>query len=186
MSIPTSACPSRLPGVAGMMLPQQLQQLSDLQAAGVSGIAISPINLPEIERKINELVAAGIKVITVNSDIENTGRLCYVGCNYYQSGITAGGMLRLMRPEGVRAGIVTGSIRMLGHNRRMKGFSDAVKQLPDSAIADVCESLDEQEVAYEETPQDAHGPSGNQYPLFRGGRRGRRDAGGRWTWGSRA
>ena len=130
---------------------QQLQQLSDLQAAGVSGIAISPINLPEVERKINELVAAGIKVITVNSDIENTGRLCYVGCNYYQSGITAGGMLRLMRPEGVRAGIVTGSIRMLGHNRRMKGFSDAVKQLPDSAIADVCESLDEQEVAYEET-----------------------------------
>ena len=58
---------------------QQLQQLSDLQAAGVSGIAISPINLPEVERKINELVAAGIKVITVNSDIKNTGRLCYVG-----------------------------------------------------------------------------------------------------------
>lgn len=132
-------------------LDQQLQQLSTLQAAGVSGIAISPINLPEIEEKINELVAAGIKVITVNSDIENTKRLCYVGCNYYQSGVTAAGMLRLMRPEGVRAGIVTGSIRMLGHNRRMKGFSDMLKRLPNSLVVDVCESLDEQEIAYEET-----------------------------------
>ena len=130
---------------------QQLRQLSALQAAGVSGIAVCPLNLPEIEEKINSLVAAGIKVITVNSDIENTGRLCYVGCNYYQSGVTAGGMLRLMRPQEVKAGIVTGSIRMLGHNHRMKGFSDMVKTLPDSAVVDVCESLDEQEIAYEET-----------------------------------
>ena len=57
-------------------------------------------------------------------------------------------MLRLMRPEGVRAGIITGSIRMLGHNRRMKGFSDAVKKMPDSMVSDVDESLDEHDVAY--------------------------------------
>ena len=128
---------------------QQLAQLDEMQAAGVSGIAISPINVPEIEEKINRMIDAGIAVLTVNSDIENTGRLCYVGCNYYQSGVTAAGMLRLMRPSGVRAGIITGSIRMLGHNRRMKGFSDSLKKMPDSLVSDVEESLDERDVAYQ-------------------------------------
>ena len=130
---------------------QQLGQLDQMRAAGVSGIAISPINLPEIEQKINELIDQGIRVLTVNSDIENTRRLCYVGCNYYQSGVTAGGMLRLMRPQGVRAGIVTGSVRMLGHNHRMKGFSDVLKTIPDSKVVDICESLDESEIAYQVT-----------------------------------
>lgn len=132
----------------GYDVAQQLRQLDEMAVSGVSGIAISPINVPAVEQKINALIEAGITVLTVNSDIENTGRLCYVGCNYYQSGVTAAGMLRLMRPEGVRAGIITGSIRMLGHNRRMKGFSDVLKMMPDSLVADVDESLDEREVAY--------------------------------------
>ncbi len=130
---------------------QQLRQLTEMQQAGVSGIAISPINVPEIEQKINQLISSGIQVLTVNSDIENTKRIAYVGCNYYRSGITAGGMLRLIRPSGVRAGIVTGSVRMLGHNRRMKGFSDVLKTMEDSFVSDICESLDEREVAYQAT-----------------------------------
>ncbi|HIT94519.1 MAG TPA: LacI family DNA-binding transcriptional regulator [Candidatus Faecivivens stercoripullorum] len=130
---------------------QQLSQLEQMRSAGVSGIAISPINLPQIEQKINELIEQGIRILTVNSDIENTRRLCYVGCNYYQSGVTAGGMLRLMRPQGVRAGIITGSVRMLGHNHRMKGFSDVLKSMPDSTVVDICESLDEAEIAYQVT-----------------------------------
>lgn len=138
----------RIAGGRGYDVEQQLSQLDEMLAAGVSGIAISPINVPAIEEKINQMIDAGVSILTVNSDIENTKRLCYVGCNYYQSGVTAAGMLRLMRPEGVRAGIITGSIRMLGHNRRMKGFSDAVKKMPDSMVSDVDESLDEHDVAY--------------------------------------
>ena len=130
---------------------QQLSQLEEMRQTGVSGIAISPINLPQIEQKINELIEQGVRVLTVNSDIENTKRLCYVGCNYYQSGVTAGGMLRLMRPQSVRAGIITGSVRMLGHNHRMKGFSDVLKSMPDSKVVDICESLDEAEIAYQVT-----------------------------------
>ena len=132
----------------GYDVEQQLAQLDEMMAAGVSGIAISPINVPEIEKKIDQLIDAGISILTVNSDIENTKRICYVGCNYYESGVTAAGMLRLMRPAGVRAGIITGSIRMLGHNRRMKGFSDCLKKMPDSVVSDVDESLDERDVAY--------------------------------------
>ena len=104
-----------------------------------------------IEQKINELIDQRVRILTVNSDIENTKRLCYVGCNYHQSGVTAGGMLRLIRPQGVRAGIVTGSVRMLGHNHRMKGFSDVLKTMLDSKVVDICESLDETEIAYQVT-----------------------------------
>jgi LacI family transcriptional regulator len=148
----------RIAGGRGYDAEQQLAQLEEMRTAGVSGLAISPINLPAIARKIDQLIQAGVSVLTVNSDIENTGRLCYVGCNYYRSGVTAAGMLRLMRPAGVRAGIITGSIRMLGHNRRMKGFSDSLKEMPDSLVVDVAESLDETDVAYQVTRQmlEAH------------------------------
>lgn len=135
----------------GYAVEQQLAQLEELRQQKVSAVAVTPINLPEIGRKIDALIEEGIPVLTLNSDIEGTRRLCYVGCNYYQSGVTAGGMLRLLRPRGVRAGIITGSVKMLGHNRRISGFSDVLKGLPDSQVVDLAESLDDSDIAYEET-----------------------------------
>lgn len=135
----------------GYAAEQQLAQLEELRQQKVSAVAITPINLPEIAEKIDQLMAEGISVLTLNSDIEGSKRLCYVGCNYYQSGVTAGGLLRLMRPQGVRAGILTGSVKMLGHNRRISGFSDQVKALSDAKVVDIAESLDDDGIAYEET-----------------------------------
>ena len=135
----------------GYDVEQQLEQLEELRIQRISAIAITPINLPEIARKMDQLMEEGIQVITLNSDIEGSRRLCYVGCNYYQSGVTAGGLLRLLRPAGVRAGIITGSVKMLGHNRRISGFSDMLRQLPDSQVVDLAESLDDNQIAYEQT-----------------------------------
>ena len=137
----------------GYAVEQQLEQLEQLRQQKVSAVAVAPINVPEIAQKIDQLVEEGIPVLTLNSDIEGSRRICYVGCNYYQSGVTAGGLLRLVRPQGIRAGIVTGSVKMLGHNRRISGFADTVKALPDSRVVDLVESLDDSEVAYRETLQ---------------------------------
>lgn len=135
----------------GYEVEQQLEQLEQLRQKKVSAVAITPINLPQIAEKIDQLMGEGIPVLTLNSDIEGSKRLCYVGCNYYQSGVTAGGLLRLMRPVGARAGIITGSVKMLGHNRRISGFSHLLRTLPDAGVVDLAESLDDGEIAYEET-----------------------------------
>jgi len=75
----------------GFDLQAQLDAMDRMAAQGVNGIVLSPYNDPLIAGKINELSEKGIPVITTNTDIENSARLAYVGCNFYRSGETAAG-----------------------------------------------------------------------------------------------
>lgn len=38
----------------------------------------------------------GIPVVTLNTDIENSKRIAYIGSHFYRSGETAGGLMHLM------------------------------------------------------------------------------------------
>ena len=44
--------------------------MDQLVDSGINGLAITPINHPDVARKIKELSEKGIPVITVNTDIE--------------------------------------------------------------------------------------------------------------------
>lgn len=74
----------------------QLQAIQELVAEGVNGIAITPYNDNRIRKEIHRLFSLGIPVVTLNTDIENTERLAYVGCNFYHSGETAAGLMHLI------------------------------------------------------------------------------------------
>lgn len=104
----------------------QIQLLEQLEQKGVSGIAITPINHPAVAQKLRSLVAQKIPVVTVNSDIEGSGRLAYVGSNYYKCGETAGGLLGLITGGRANVGIVYGSQDVLCHSQRIAGFEDKV------------------------------------------------------------
>ena len=106
----------------GFDLTAQLDAMDEMVSQGVSGIVLSPYNDPLISDKINELDGRGIPVITTNTDIENSSRLAYVGCNFYRSGETAAGLMHLIAGNEVYAGIVTGSSKVLCHTDRIAGF----------------------------------------------------------------
>jgi LacI family transcriptional regulator len=74
----------------------QLQTIDELLAEEVNGIAMTPYNDARIRNRINALYEQGIPVVTLNTDIENSRRLAYVGSNYTRSGATAAGLLQLM------------------------------------------------------------------------------------------
>ncbi len=59
----------------------------------IDGIIISPINIPAIKEKIDECVNAGIPVITVNTDVEGSRRLCFIGQDGFQAGRVAGRLM---------------------------------------------------------------------------------------------
>ena len=99
----------------GFDLEAQLHAMDEMVSQGVNGIVLSPYNDPLICDKINELNAREIPVITTNTDIENSSRLAYVGCNFYRSGETAAGLMHLIAGDEVYAGIVTGSSKVLCH-----------------------------------------------------------------------
>lgn len=57
----------------------QLEQIECATRGQVDGIILSPLSADSVREAVNRAVAAGIPVVCTNTDIEGTGRLCYVG-----------------------------------------------------------------------------------------------------------
>lgn len=130
---------------------EQLQAMDELVEEGVCGIALAPYNDERIRLRINQLFDDGIPVVTLNTDIENSKRIAYVGSNYTKSGSTAAGLLQLMTHGQVNVGIVTGSSNILCHTERIAGFTGTLKPNPHIHITDVIEVHDDEIESYEKT-----------------------------------
>lgn len=130
----------------------QLDAIQHLLKKGVHGLAISPYNAPEIAERINELYDSGIPVVTLNTDIENSKRIAYVGSNYYLTGQTAGGLMGLVTSGTAKVGIISGSPQVLCHTERIAGFKDCItKHYPNIEIIDIVHNHDDELKSYEVT-----------------------------------
>ncbi len=130
----------------------QLNALDELIAEEVNGIALAPYNDDRIRRRINDLYHRGIPVVTLNTDIENSKRIAYVGSHYHKSGATAAGLLQLMTHGQVNVGIITGSSNILCHTERIAGFRETLKPYGDNIhITDIIEVHDDEIESYEKT-----------------------------------
>lgn len=137
-----------------MDLEAQLQAIDELVAEEVNGIALAPYNDDCIRERINSLSKQGIPVVTLNTDIENSHRLAYVGSNYEKSGSTAAGLLQLMTAGQVNVGIITGSSRILCHTERIAGFQKTLRPYRNRIhIAEIIEVHDDEIESYEKTFQ---------------------------------
>ncbi len=130
---------------------EQLKAIDQLVTEKVDGIAMMPVDTDAIRTKINWLTEEkNIPVVTFNSDIVGTKRLCYVGMDNKQSGKAAAGLLgMLMRNEG-KVLVITGYFSNLVNNMRVDGFVEEVKEnYPGMEVAGVHSSFEqEEEVEY--------------------------------------
>ena len=118
----------------------------------VDALIINPVNDPHVAAKINELESRKKPVITINTDIENTNRTCYVGSDYIRGGETACGMMGILTNGKANLGIITGSIHILGHTQRIRGFRNVMeKRYPEIHLIDLTETNDDDIQAYENT-----------------------------------
>lgn len=118
----------------------------------VQFLILHAINDERIQQNIHELTEAGIAVATLNSDIEESDRLFYVGGNFVKSGETAAGMMALIMGGQAQVLIASGSIKALGHNQRVYGFGSLCKRkYPGLQIKDIIETNDDDSRAYTET-----------------------------------
>lgn len=132
-------------------LEEQLLAIDELTAEGINGLALSPYNDNAIRRKINELHEKGIPVVTLNTDIENSRRIAYVGSNYYLSGQTAGGLMHLVTSGQVYIGIVSGSQNILCHTERIAGFRSVTDKYDNMHISAAIVNQDDDFESYELT-----------------------------------
>lgn len=115
-------------------------------------LVINPIDHPDIISKISEIADNGIQVITVNTDVKGSKRMCHIGNDYYKSGRTAGGMLGLISNGKGKVGIVTGSNKISGHNQRIEGFKEVIsKKYSNIEIVDIIENEDDEILSYDNT-----------------------------------
>lgn len=117
----------------------------------VQFLILNGINDERVAEKIRYLKNQKIPTLTLNTDVENSQRLCYVGCNYEQSGKMAAGVIRILGKEKIKIAIATGSSKILGHNQRVHGFISICKEnASNMEIIDIIETNDDDEYAYQQ------------------------------------
>lgn len=96
---------------------------------GVDGLIVRAENTPEVYLAIRQALDKGIRVITYDGDIPDSGRMCFVGQDLMKAGaIAAGVMARLIRySEHVL--VATGNMRMEAHKGRVDGFCSHLCEL---------------------------------------------------------
>ncbi|HXJ87261.1 MAG TPA: substrate-binding domain-containing protein [Candidatus Binatia bacterium] len=117
-----------------------------------TGILISVADESLLKDSINKAVAAGIPVITVDSDAPNSKRLFFIGTNNYQAGF-AGGQ-RLARELKGKGNVVVYTMPDQ-HNLqdRLRGYKDALVKTPDIKITRVVDIQGDPRIAFDTTTQ---------------------------------
>ncbi len=119
---------------------EQTRVLDDLIARGVDAIAVS-CNDPNVcAEPINRAVAAGIPVMTWDSDAPDSARFTFLSIDNYTAGRMAGELLvKALDGEG-KVAVLTGVPGGLNLEQRVRGFRDAVDAYPGISIVAVVAS----------------------------------------------
>ncbi len=114
----------------------------------VKNLILTPVDDSKVVNKINELVEKGVNVVLLSSDVTDSNRLTYVGCDYLKSGKVAGRLVGLLSNGNARVCIVTGNTLHKGHRLRVEGVCSIANQYDNIKIIDVVENNDDNDVAY--------------------------------------
>ena len=96
----------RIPSSGGSAEQQQI--LNDLVAAGVDGIAVSPID-PANQTDFLNKIADQTLLICHDSDAPASKRVCYIGTDNFAAGVEAGKLIKEALPNGGKIMIFVGN-----------------------------------------------------------------------------
>jgi LacI family transcriptional regulator len=109
--------------------PQEcIEKLDKLMAGGIHGLAICAQDVAPIREKLSEVAQKRIPVVTMNSDIPESGRLCFVGQDINKEGRIGGEIMAKLLPEDAHTLVVCGNLEFHGHRSRVDGFRSTYKE----------------------------------------------------------
>ncbi len=118
----------RLPSTGSAAEQQQI--LDDLLAAGVDGIAVSPVD-PANQVAALDKIASQTLLITHDSDAPASKRVCYIGTDNVAAGVEAGKLIKEALPNGGKIMIFVGKIDAQNAQERFGGIK---KELQGSQV----------------------------------------------------
>lgn len=134
----------------------QLALLDHAVEEQVDGIILSPLSDEAIREAVDRAVAAGIPVVCTNTDIEGTGRLCYVGEDASKASRVAGRILGEFLGGAGEIAVITSISTMRAGTYflqvREKGFLSYMKaNFPEIRIVEIVPSLENPAMTYQMT-----------------------------------
>ena len=118
----------------------------------IDAIAIEGLDHPKIIKTINLAVEKGIAVVTFNTDVPLSKRLCFVGQNLFQSGEIAANLLCKFMGKAGDLYILQGYHEVAAHSERLQGFLKIVeKEFPQINIVKIEECFDDDKIAFDLT-----------------------------------
>jgi ribose transport system substrate-binding protein len=108
---------------------EQVAIVQDLVAKKVAGIAVAPANAAAMAVALQAAKAAGIPVLTWDSDVlpENKDlRVAYIGTHNYEIGVNLAKLAMKAKPKGGSICIQSGGAAAANHNERMQGIRDTL------------------------------------------------------------
>lgn len=113
----------RIPSSASAAEQQQI--LNDLVAAGIDGIAVSPID-PANETDFLNKIAGQTLLVTTDSDAPDSKRVCYIGTDNVAAGHQAGELIKEAIPQGGKIMIFVGKMDAQNAKERFQGIKEAL------------------------------------------------------------
>src|SRR4030095_2102200 len=99
--------------------------IDDLLAAGVDGIAISPVDPQNQTALINEAAQKAL-VFTQDSDAPDSNRACYVGTDNIAAGRQAGELIKEVVPNGGKIMLFVGKLDAKNAQERIQGIKEVL------------------------------------------------------------
>ena len=115
-----------------------------------SGILISVADPNAVKDDIDRAIAAGIPVITVDSDAPTSKRLFFIGTNNFQAGVAGG--KRLAQELKSKGNVVVFTMPSQPNlNERLRGYLDALEGYPQIKIIRIVDIKGDPRIAFDNT-----------------------------------
>ena len=111
-------------------IPQEaLSLLDELEAEGCKGLAVCALNDRSVQDRVTELTGKGIPCVTFNSDLPDSGRLCFVGQDIRRAGRVAAELMSKCVSRDAVVLAAVGNLKFDGHRQRLGGFQERMAEL---------------------------------------------------------
>ena len=116
---------------------EQASVMEDVLAMGVDAIGVSCNDPTGCEDPINKAIAAGVPVMTWDSDSPDSDRFTYLGVDNYEGGKAAAMLMKKALPDGGKVALLTGVPGAFNLEERIRGFNDGIEGSNIEAITTV-------------------------------------------------
>ncbi|MGA2545540.1 MAG: substrate-binding domain-containing protein [Rectinemataceae bacterium] len=123
-------------GPADFNTPAQVTTLEQIIQTKPAGILVAALQPDALTAAINKAIAAGIPVVTVDTDAPKSSRMTYLGTDNYSAGVTMGKRMAEITNGKGKIGLasVPGQFNL---EERIRGIRDAIKDYPDMSVVSI-------------------------------------------------